>query len=292
MPLGYEGYVEVDDNVCLCNSASVPNQEMPIESAAGYGGQIKTPVDEIGVRSSRVYDWPTLDGSVEVDLNVDFWTGVIGPWILDRQTAKKVEVYPRYTSSQVYQNCFWSSISLAAAEGGSTTCSLAFAALDVGTFEIGDCYLNNVLGQVDGFKTALDTGGIIEALNCSSDTVPIPYWRTTVDADGVLDGIISWSLEFSQEVVKFFLCEANSTVQEPGYLAVGPMTVSFNYDRVPLQGAFSIPDTVASLVVSLAGSTMECADLRIDSKEDAIRDGGSIVPATATYAVFELVKYT
>ena len=77
MALGYEGYVKLDDIYVLGTGTSVPRARVRLDSTSGYGGKIKTPVEEIGIGSPHNYDWLLWDGSVSFEVTKEIWTSTL-----------------------------------------------------------------------------------------------------------------------------------------------------------------------------------------------------------------------
>lgn len=294
MALGYEGYVtlKVDaiEDVALGTGGGVPKGRQRLESSSGYGGNIKTPVSEIGIGLPRNYDWAVYDGSMDLDVHEDFLTNQIKAWIFDRQSAAQVRFQTREGNVQQFNSCYWNSINLSAGEGGMLTSSIGFVSMQRDNYTRGGGYIGNKTGS----NTPCDPGSLIfpEPLNADANNiVPIPYWNTFVEIDGTLIEMTNWTLDFSQEVVKFFGCENNSTVQEPKYVAVGPLSVVFTGDYMFVDVAtFSSPDTLASLYVTMGNEQIKLEELELTTDTDNLQGGDAIVPVSLEYAAYTLVS--
>jgi hypothetical protein len=291
MALGYEGIGYVDSIIFLCSGASVPRTRNRIDSASGYGGRLSTPVAEIGIGSPHNYDWSTYDGSVNFELNKKFLDDVVKDWIFARETVKKVELKPRDGSYQEFEDCYWNSINLSASDGSAVTGSIGFVALDRDSFDLEDDYIDNKTGSITCADLA--ASGDIPALNVGDDVNPIPFWHTRVEASGLIQtGVeaMSWNLSFNQEVVKFFKCEGLQGPQAPFRIGVGPMTITLQMDVMILnQTITSLPDILNNVILHIGTSSLKFDDLEIDSDNDDLQTGASLVPLSLTYGVYKLV---
>lgn len=294
MALGYEGYVSLKVNtlhdVALGQGGGVPRARQRLESSSGYGGQISSPVSEIGIGLPDNYDWDVFDGSMDFDLNEDFLINQIKPWIFDRQKGAVVNFQTRGSNVQQFNKCYWNSISLSTGEGDSLGGSIGFVAMQRDSYTRGGNYIGNKTGG-----NTLCAGGsdpdFPDQLNPDNDNInPIPYWNTFVEINGTLIEMTTWSLDFNQEVVKFFGCLNNSTVQEPKYVAVGPLTVNFTGDYMFVETAtFSSPISLSTLYVTMGSEQIKLEDLELTTDTDNLQGQGSIVPVSLEYAAYTLV---
>ena len=293
MALGYEGYVtlkvDVIEDVALGQGGGVPRGRQRIDSSSGYGGQISTPVAEIGIGFPRNYDWEVYDGSMDIEVHEDFLTDQIKAWIFDRQKGAQAYFQTREGNVQQFNKCYWNNISLSAGEGGLLTSSVGFVAMQRDSYTRGGDYITNKTGGntlcVAGppeFPSPLNPG--VANIN------PIPYWNTFVEINGSIVEMTTWTLDFSQEVVKFFGCFAQSAVQEPKYVAVGPMTVNFTGDYMFVDtAAFASPNALASLYVTMGGEQIKLEDLELTTDTDSLQGADAITPVSLEYAAYTLV---
>lgn len=291
MALGYEGYVtlkvDVTEDAALGTGGVTPRVRQRLESNAGYGGAIKTPVDEMGIGAPHNYDWTVYDGSMDMDVHEAFLTNQLKAWLFDRQAAAQAYFQTRPDNVQQFNNCYWNSISLSAAEGGALTGSVSFVAIERDSYTRGGDYIGNKTG--DHTLCASGTIQWPEPLSADANEIPIPYWNTFVEIESAQYDFTTWSLDFSQEVVKFFACEGNSAVQEPKFIAVGPMTATFTGDYMFIEAAtFNSPDTLSTLYVNMADEQIKLEDLELTSDADALQDQGAIVPVSVEYAAYTL----
>ena len=296
MAMGYEGLallnVNGTEDMALCTGASVPKSRVRLDSSAAYGGQIKTPVPEIAIGTPHTHDWTAYDGSMDVELTKDFYDNQLKPWIFDRQKAAIVTIQSRSGNVQRFTKCYWNSISISASDGGAVTASIGFVAMQRDTYTIGGDYLGNKVGD-EGF-CSLQSFGVPDPLNPGgSNNVPIPYWNTQVKINSVVEEFITWTIDFSQEVVKFFGCEDNANPVEPKYVAVGPMAASFSGDYMFVDAAtFALTETILSLDVLLdpynSPSEFKFEDLELETATDALQSPDSLVPIAVEYAAYTI----
>jgi hypothetical protein len=293
MALGYEGYVTLKVNtiedVALGTGGGVPRARQRLESSSGYGGQIKTPVAEMGIGLPRNYDWEVFDGSMDLDVHEDFLTNQIKTWIFDRQKGAEVNFQTRAGNAQNFLKCYWSNIGLSSSEGAALSSSISFVAMQRDSYTRGGDYLNNKQGNNPYCSSTTEV--YPQPLNpLDGNIIPIPFWNTYVEINSTLIEFTNWNLEFSQEVVKFFACENNSTVQEPRYVAVGPMTVNFTGDYMFVDTAtFNSPTTLSTLYVTMGGEQIKLEDLELTTDTDSLQGQDAITPVSIEYAAYTLV---
>jgi len=294
MALGYEGYaslkVDTLTNIALCTGASVPKGRVSLESSSGYGGEIVGPTG-MGIGLPEEYDWDIYDGSIDVDLSEDFYTNQIKEWIFNRQKAGVVTISTRNASLQSFLKCYWNSISISSSEASSVTASVGFVALERNSYAIGGDYIGNKEGQLTDNCAAWGGSTGTNALNPGGSNInPIPYWNTFVEIDAIEVPFLNWTVDLSQEVVKFFSCEHNVNPVEPRFVAVGPMTVTFTGDYMFVDtGTFLSPDTLTSLYVNIGGDELKMENLQLRNENDAVQSQDALVPISVEYAAFELV---
>jgi hypothetical protein len=290
MALGYEGYVSLKvgaiEDAALGQGGSVPRARQRIESSSAYGGQIATPVTDIGIGLPRNYDWTVYDGSMSFDVHDDFVSNQLYPWVFNRQNASQVNIKTRNNNAQQFQKCYWNNINLSASEASPLAGSVSFVAMERNSYTRGGDYINN--------KTASDvlcvSSSPVFPLPFDLQNAPIPFWDTFVEIDGSLVEMTSWTLDFSQEVVKFFGCFGNSTPQEPKYVAVGPMTITFNGDYMFVDTAtFSSPDTLGTLDITVGSTQWKLEDLELTTDTDDLQAQDSLTPVSIEYVAYTLV---
>ena len=299
MALGYEGVIKVGTHYALGTGSSVPRARVRLDSGSGYGGQIKTPVNEIGIGAPHNYDWTQHDGSLNFDVSQDFLTTELKTWLFDRQLGKEILFRSRKNNVQDYQKCYWNSINLSASEGSTVGGTLGFVALQQNTYTWGDKYITNKQGM--GLVCPLDVG-MPPPLNKGQDNKnPVPFWNTKVYVKPVSGSLTkynftTWTLDFTQEIVKFFGCTHTSgaphtVAQEPLFIAAGPMGIVFtgsfilDLDTTPT-GYFG--NNLDQLVVYVGSETLTMNRLEVTSESDDVQTGDSLVPLTVEYAGYEI----
>jgi len=298
--LGYEGYVQIGLTVALGTGTSVPRARSRIESSSGYGGKIVgSPAGvQMGVGAPRAYDWTIYDGSVDMELNRLIWVNELNPWVFDRQNPRDIIFATRKDGEQNFnQTAFWNSINISASEGSAVTASVSFVALNMTTYTFGVQGTEGYIENKDGFGMFCPPWSNIplplnKADGGRKNINPIPYWNTKVkfpDTSTPID-FTNWTLDFSQDVVKFFTCqdEGSSTdpgALEPAYLAVGPMTVTFN-------GSYMLKDrlgdNIDELDIVLGDQTFKLKKLENTTVSDDLQTGDALVPLTVEYAVYNI----
>ena len=295
MALGYEGYVRVGGKYALGTGTSVPRARSRLDSSSGYGGRIKTPVEEIGIGAPRTYDWDRYEGTLSFEVTRDFWSDPMYAWIFDRQTAKEVDVVSRYQNQQQYVNAFWSSISVSASEPNVVEGSIGFTAIERTAYAYGmqgpQGFISNKTGQ--GLLCPAGVQGFPKPLNEDFNLSPIPFWNTKVSIGGNDYSFVSWSLSFAQDVVLFFAGThaggADPGPKAPEYLAVGPMTVTMSGDYMFKEPtADGGTGAVLNGVLTLADQTFKMNKMEKQTISDDVQSADSTVPLSVEYAVYDI----
>lgn len=296
MALGYEGWAKLDINgtedLVLCTGASVPISRLRLESNSGYGGRLKTPVNEIAIGMPHTYDWDEYDGSLSFEVHPAIITNQLKPWVFDRQKAGTIKISSRKGNENFHTSCFWSSISLNTSSGSNVEGSIGFVAIDSGTYAVGGDYIGNKQGS--NFLSDPGSLGIPNPLQVDNqfpftNTGLIPYWQTRVKMDSVYVDFISWNLDFTQDVVKFFACEKNASPVEPKFLAVGPMSLVFSGEYMFVgTSPWAVPDFLNNLSVDIGPEVIKMKRGEKNSYRDDVVSGESLVPISVEYSVYEL----
>jgi len=297
--LGYEGVIEIGTHFALGTGSSVPRARVRLESGSGYGGRIKIPVSEIGIGAPHNYDWSQHDGSLNFEVSQELLTTELKTWLFNRQLGKGIVLSSRKNNSQIYQKCYWNSISLSASEGAAVDGSLGFVGLEQDTYTWGDKYIANKKGA--GLLCPLDAGMPPPLNKGWENKNPVPFWNTKVyvkpaGGSSTKYNFTTWSLDYSQEIVKFFGCTRTSVgvdpgAQEPLFIAAGPMSVIFtgsfilDFDTTPT-GYFG--DNLDELIVHVGSETLTMKRLEVTSESDDVQSGESLVPLTVEYAAYEI----
>lgn len=294
MALGYEGYVKIGDKYALGTGTAVPRALSRIDSQGAYGGKVKTPVDEIGIGAPRIYGWEVFDGSVSFEMTKDIFQ-LLKDWIYDRESQKDIFFSPRKGGKTKFTDTFWNSISISANAGSVMEGSLGFVAIERAEYDYGDAgiqgYYENTNGA--GLLCPLATG-MPQPLNPSTklNQNPVPYWNSSVQLGSDIFDFESWSLDFSQDVVKFPACMATTGPQAPAFVGVGPMVITLNgtwmwIDETSRPSAFPT-DTYSTAIVTVAGTTIKFKTLEKQTISDDVQSPDSTTPVSMEYAVYEL----
>jgi len=292
MALGYEGWAKLDVNgtetLLLCTGASVPESRIRLESNSGYGGQIKTPANEIGIGFPHAYDWSSFDGSMSFEVFKSLIDDQITPWLFDRQKAATVSLQSRRNNQNIHTECFWNSISLNTSSGASVEGSIGFLAVDTGTYALGGGYVENKKG--DGYLCPFPPAGL-QGPQSLIPNIMVPYWQSSVYIDSAFVDFMSWNLDYSQDIVKFFTCEGNVNPIAPKFLAAGPMTVTFTgeyffYSATP---GWTVPNDLATLDINIGTSQLKMKRGERTNSRDDVQSADSPTPINVEYALFEIV---
>lgn len=292
MALGYEGYVKIGDKYALGTGTAVPRARTRIESQGAYGGRIKTPVSEIGIRGPRNYDWEVFDGSVSFEVTKDMFSLLKG-WIYDRDSQKDILFSTRKDNEQKYVDTFWNSISISASEGALLDGSLGFVAIEQDNYDYGaqklEGYISN--GKGAGLLCPLATG-MPPPLNLGGNNYnPVPYWYSKIILGMEVFDFLSWTLDFSQDVVKFFASTGVVGPQAPAYVGVGPMSItlggSWMWIDNNMPSAYPA-DTIATATVEVAGENIQFKQLELQNSSDDVQSQDSTTPVQMEYAIYEL----
>lgn len=294
MALGYEGWAKLNvsgstrEYLVPCTGASVPENRNRIESSSGYGGRISSPTTEIGIGNPHAYDWSVNEGSISFEATADFITEQLVYWLFHRQNPASVDLKSRRNNVQTFANCFWTSIGLSASSNAFVEGSVNFTAIQRDAYTAGGGYVENRDGdnlivppQTFGFPTPLTPNLIV------------PFWKSYVTIDsgsgGVLVPFETWSLDFSQEVVKFFASEHNSVAQEPKFIAVGPMTATFSGDHIFVQtSTWAVVDVLTSLYINIDTAQVKTKRLERATDSDPVQSMDSPTPISVEYTIYEL----
>ena len=295
MALGYEGWIRLQKNgtadpeYLLGTGGAVPKGRVRLESQSGYGGRIKSPVSETGIAYPRNYDWTAWDGSINFELHKDALDNQVKPWVFDRQERATVKLKTRESNDQEFEYSYWNNISISAGEGAFVDTTIGFVAINRDSYTIGGDYIANKEGDDLFFLSHTP-----QPLNPGyANTTPIPFWYTTVTINSTQYEFTTWTLDYSQDIVKFFACEhsggADPGVQEPKFIAAGPMTVTFTGDYMFVDTAsFTVPNTLNTLYISIGGTVMKLEDLELTSATDAVQGLTSITPIGVEYAAYTI----
>lgn len=304
MALGYEGLIKLGEYYVLGTGSSVPRNRIRLESSSGYGGKITTPEEEIGIHIPFNYDWSQVDGSINFEMTRDVFEFELKTWLFDRQTTKEINLMSRNDNVQKYEKCLFNSISISASDGSAVEGSVGFVALKQDDYDWGGQYKDNRKGQASDDGLICPPNKFPEPLNPSTvrNRVPIPFWNTSVEITATTDAkkknFTNWSLDFTQEVVKFFGCNDSASgtdplAQEPLYIAVGPLGVLFSgsymddFSDFGAENGF-LGDHLAQVVIDLAGKSIRLKRLEATTESDDVQQAEAMVPLSVEYMAYEI----
>jgi len=284
MALGYEGYIKLDGKYVLGTGTSVPRTRVRLDSGSGYGGQIYSPVDEIGIGSPHIYDWLMWDGSVSFEVTKEIWTSTLRAWPFNRQASRELLFSSRKDNIQQFDEIFFNSISVSASEGSAVDGSVGFTAIQRDSYVFGSEYIDNKFGE--GLLCPIND--FPEQLNRDTNNAPVPFWNTYIEIENDPADFIDWTLDISQPVETFFGCThgggADPGVQEPLFLAVGPMDVRL----IGTLMTDILIDDPFSIVIFLADESITLRRAERQSSDDDVQNGESFVVQNVEYAAFEI----
>ena len=290
MALGYAGYIKVGNKYALGTGTAVPRARTRLDSNSGYGGRVSTPTYQIGIGAPRTYDWDVFDGSLSFEYTKDIFT-LIKAWVLARDTQNNILIAPRMGTSESFSETFWNSISISAGEVAAVDGSIGFVAMVRDSYGYGLQGLQAEYANVPNGQ-GLMCNGFPDPLNANHLNInPIPFWNTSVQLGSDKYDFLTWNLEFSQEVVKFFACNVTAGPQAPRYVGVGPMTVTLSGTWMwidPTRPSAFPSDSIATAVVSVADTSMSFADLELTSISDEVQSSDSTTPVSMEYAVYQV----
>ena len=292
MALGYEGYIKIGGVYVLGTGTAVPRARTRLDSSSGYGGRVSTPVAEIGIGAPRIYDWEVFDGSLSFEMTKDIFL-LLKSWVLARDTQNDILFASRMNAEQKFTETFWNSISISAGEGSALEGSLGFVAMDRDNYSYGTQGIQGYFDNKTGHSLLCPlASGMPEPLNPgASNGNPIPFWNTSIVLGGDSYDFITWTLDFSQEVVKFFSCNHTVGPQAPRYVGVGPMTVTLSGTWMwidPTKPASFPVESIATAVVNVADVSMSFGKLEMTTISDDVQSPDSTTPVSMEYAIYEV----
>jgi len=289
MGLGYQGWVKVDDKYALGTGMSVPRARPRLESAAGYGGKISSPPSEMGVGLPYNYDYEVHDGNLNFEVDLNFYRDVLIDWLFDRQAYKEISFSTRNDASQYHEKAWFSGITITASVDAALDGSLQFVSLgrsyDYGSFNI--VKLGN--DPADSETSLCPDKDFPYQLNPDSQNLtPVPFWNTKVKVEGNDVEFTTWTMSFSQDVVKFFACEHNTSAQPPKYLAVGPMSVLFSGQYIR---ASFFADHINEILVQVGDTATDYKQVKLKRCEQNTYQDDLQPPDGVTWLEMEYTAY-
>lgn len=229
---GYEGYVTINGEIVLANSADVSQTRTPIVSNAVYGSSIAKnetiSTQTIPLQQPHYYDWSNITASVTLDVNSNLLT-VIKGMLINRSTPVDLYINTRKTGIKHLSSAWWETITLSAAQDGSLSATIGFVALETDAYGVGkfDDYWDNVSGAI----TCASISDIppLNALNTNEN--PIPFWNTSITG---MNNVKGWDFSVTQTVVKFMGCmnTGGALALEPYIMGFGTITADMKIDTL------------------------------------------------------------
>lgn len=261
MAIGYEGYAALNGEIFLATASSAPKVRNKIESTSGYAANTASVSGgNIGVGFPHAYDFVSYDGSLSYEANEAILADQIKSWLFSRSTSREIAYQPRQGGAvQVLPETYWTTISIETSAQSAVTGTIDYVSWikqgggpDYNT--VTDNYIANRDGAVSSFFTELELGGNLQALG--GNVAPIPYWRTSLSGftgTGLVQPL-SWTVSFSQDVNKVFLCAVNENPVAPPILTIGPMRGTLTVELMVVDGSYTASESIAaSIGVGLTG---------------------------------------
>lgn len=306
MGMGYEGWIRIKtgatrSDYLLGTGGGVPEARAILDSSSGYGGKINGLTDpgtnepKIGIGAPHTYDWTNWAGSINFEIHEDALVYQVVPWIFNRQGAAVINLKSRAGNVQTFSQCFWNNITLSSSPNELISCSISFDAIDRDSYTIGGNYIGNKIGDSLFVPGELPANTYVPEPLWSDLKSPIPGWLTKWTADTgsglALVTLQNWNLSYSQDIVKFFACDSNSTPQEPAFLAAGPMNIRFSGEYMFTDTAdFSVPDDITETELTLGDTILYLNKLELLSVSDDVQNASSMTPLSFEYAVYEILS--
>jgi hypothetical protein len=317
MALGYEGWVTVKSDTpaptktvyTLATATSGIYASNRLESQSGYGGwreatESGSNQDRVGFATPRTYDYPLFDGSFNFELNLPLRDFIKENLLEYRQTLWTARYSTRGGDGAdgtilEFDHNYWTNINLAASDGTFVTGTTSWVGLNY-TEERDETASSTFCANQ--FNAPTNSNNFqwqdTNPLNpCSSDpsadppgnTNPIGFFDSAPEVEGVsMDDCLEWSMDFNQDVVKFFKCENTSSGKDPlsdanppAFVACGPITYTFNFtEMVGLSAGTQLRDDT---LTSGGAVGIVIDDLEIITRSDNISGLESLVPIVYSY---------
>lgn len=289
MALGYEGYVQIGGVYALGTGTAVPRVRQRLDSQSAYGGREVTPVASIGIGAPHDYDWTEYNGSLNFEVTSDIFNLLSG-WVYSRNDSKGIVFSSRKGNVQSFSESYFSSITVTASEGSFVDGTLDIVAMSQ-SYAYGDSTVSGYFNNKQGVGLLCSGSGFPTPLNVPRGCNPIPYWNTKVTLGGQVMDCTTWTMTFSQDIVKIFACNNAVSAQPPAYLGVSPMTVTLSGSWMWLQNnkpSSFPPDVISSANVDVAGSVFNFGSGELQSISDNVQTGDSTTPVEFEYSMYAL----
>lgn len=237
--LGYRGKVSLGGVPIMATGGSINVSQSPIMATGVWGA------GSYNAAESIIYapDFLRLEGDVSFELTHGAFIDMLVKFAFTERginNGKQIQILPNGTGG--FNGPVWcQSLNMDASEGSLLSGSFGFAS---GEVEEGWSPVP-VPGTVDGTQTDVGTGGGASAV--SGFTGVYPYWGTQVYLGDVgspptkQDDIITWSANYSSEVVLLNLCTGRETAPiGPDYIMVGAMSADGSFTLFGLQDLLNV----------------------------------------------------
>jgi hypothetical protein len=265
--LGYLGLAQIGGTTFLFTGGGINKTRNRMDSSAAFGGQTATG-GVVGMGVPHQFDYPQYEGSLDFELDDgNTLLALFQTWITQRNQSRAVVIKPNNASENTFDG-YWTSLSFSGGVGSLVTGSVGLTALTA-TMAAGETY-----------PVPPAAGGIVNPVIFTQK--PMAFWRTKVRVGVDLD-VLTWSLNFNQDVVKVFTCQGQSTPQEPKYVAVGPLTGDFQCEV--LQTA-ALPSDTATPILTLATRTFTFTNAELNSTGQSLKSGSDVLSFPMQYQLY------
>lgn len=208
---GFATKVAIDGNQVSCTSLNISENSSFLESSGGYGGNING--SDIGVSGPLILDVGETSLSMGIEPSRAQLFYLIN-WLKSRDSSKSVTINTGTVGIIHYGECFLNSMTIACAENSLVT-------MDFNMMVQKAPFFDGTLGGIAG-KTSVGVPIVDQ----------VPYWNTAIQGLPNND-LLSWSLTFSQNMVKKYECgggSSNNNPPLPKYVFLGPLTIDLTVD--------------------------------------------------------------
>lgn len=266
--LGYLGLAQITGTTFLFTGGGLNKTRNRMDSGAAFGGQTAT-AGTVGMGVPHQYDYPQYDGSLDFELETSSTLlSLFQTWITQRNQSRAIIIKPNNASTNSFDG-YWTSLAFNGAVASLVTGSVGLTALTA-TMAAGDTY-----------PIPPSAGGIVN--NVIFNQKPVAYWQSRVRIGGADVDALSWGLNFSQDVVKVFTCQAENTPQEPKYVAVGPLNGDFQCEVLQTE---AIPDDIATPALTIVTRTFTFTDAELNSTGQSLKSGSDILSFPMQYQLY------
>lgn len=248
VPLGYNTYVEIDDQSIFCTSASITLNSKSITSNGSYYGvsnqmsanQMTMLSGQIGIGNPLRLDTPDFSVNISFEI-LKSQLSKLKNMINNRLDTHKIVLYTLKSdvnSGLIFDDAYWTSISLSASQGALLTCSISFFILK-NYNELRNLQSPNSKELEEGGQKP-PTSGMYGASAQTKQV--IPYYATSAQINNNCEGVIGWSLDIQQQITPKLTCMGNKQSSIPplpshlmfGFLTFNTKVTKIVFDKTPL----------------------------------------------------------